>query len=74
MSFAIYGESLTYIHLVSAKTRSQALQDFIADIKSVGVDPATVYGVVAAKGRDEDQKLQNSFYEYVKLEKQNVAQ
>ena len=74
MSFAIYGESLTYIHLVSAETRNQALKDFIADIKSVGVDPATVYGVVAVKGRNEDQKLQDAFYEFVKLEKQNVAQ
>jgi hypothetical protein len=66
MSYAIYGESDTYVHLVTGKTPSHALSEFFADLDSVGVNIAHITNVYAVKGRDEAVELENAINTIIK--------
>jgi hypothetical protein len=66
MSFAIYGESDTYVFLVSAETKELALTEFIDDVASMGVKLANVYNVYAVNGRDEFAELENQVNKLIK--------
>jgi hypothetical protein len=58
MSFAIYGESDTYVHLVTADTESEAVALFIDDVNSVGVNLKNVMNVYAVERNQEAVSLQ----------------
>lgn len=59
MPFAIYGETLGYVHLVSANTYQEAIRLFVVDVESVGCKMSNVFNVYAAQGRDERVDLEN---------------
>lgn len=59
MSFAIYGESPSYVHLVSGDTRNKAINAFIADVQDVGADLASVYNLFAVENAKEDLELED---------------
>ena len=69
MSFAIYGESNGYVHLVSADTRAKAVDLFVADIQEVGVDINAVYNVYAVENNREDKELEDFIEEMIKVSK-----
>lgn len=71
MSFAIYGESTGYVHLVSADTRAKAVDLFITDIQEVGVEINAVYNVYAVQDNKEDKDLEDFIEEMIKA-KQSV--
>lgn len=59
MSYAIYGESDTYVFLVTSPTAEQAIEEFITDVKDVGVKLSHVYNIFAVNGRTEDKYLED---------------
>lgn len=73
MSFAIYGESTGYVHLVSALTREKVIHLFLEDVKDVGVDIKAVYNIYAVEDSQEDKELED-FIEMVIKEASNVLQ
>lgn len=66
MSFAIYGESNGYVHLVSELTREEAVQSFLDDVKDTGVNLGAVYNVYAVEGRQEDKDLEDLIEKLIK--------
>lgn len=65
MSFAIYGESNAYVHLVSADTKEQAVREFLADIAEFNVPLQAVINVYAVEGRDECKDLEDFVQELI---------
>lgn len=59
MSFAIYGESDTYVHLVTADTRVDVLNMFLADLVEFGVKIQNVFNVYAVENNSEDKDLED---------------
>lgn len=59
MSFAIYGESDSYVHLVTAETSEKALSLFLDDIHEVGASLKRVFNVYAVEGNHEDKDLED---------------
>jgi hypothetical protein len=59
MSFAIYGESDAYVHLVSATSESEAIALLLEDVHSVGVELKNVFNVYATEGREECKVLED---------------
>jgi len=59
MSFAIYGESDSYVHLVSAPYESEAIALLLEDISSVDVQLKNVFNVYATEGRHECKRLED---------------
>lgn len=66
MSYAIYGESDTYVHLVSGETPAHALSEFMADLDSVGVNIAHVSNIYAVNGREEAVELEDAINQIIK--------
>ena len=60
MSYAIYGESDTYVFLVTGETPAHALSEFMQDINDVGVLIRNVYNIYAVNGRQEAVELENA--------------
>lgn len=60
MSYAIYGESDSYVHLVTGDSAAHALSEFMADIESVGVNIAHVINIYAVNGREEAVELEDA--------------
>lgn len=60
MSYAIYGESDTYVFLVTSPTSEQAIEEFITDVNDVGVKLSHVYNIFAVNGREEDKQLEDT--------------
>lgn len=73
MSFAIYGESQTYVHLTSGDTREGVIEAFLRDVREVDVDLGSVFNIFAVENSREDRDLEN---EVIKLiwEAGNVTQ
>lgn len=65
MSFAIYGESQTYVHLTSADTRKDVIDAFLNDVACVGVDLATVFNIFAVENSREDRDLENEILKMI---------
>lgn len=59
MAFAIYGESLGYIHLVASDSEDSAVSQFITDVEGVGVNLKDVYSVVAVENSQEHPGLED---------------
>lgn len=59
MSFAIYGESSGYVHLVTGPTRVDTLNLFLADLEEVGVTIKEVFNVYAVEDNREDKDLED---------------
>ena len=59
MSYAIYGESQTYVHLTSADTREEVVKAFLTDLSDVGVDIAAVFNIFAVENSREDSELED---------------
>lgn len=59
MSFAIYGESQTYVHLTSADTREGVICAFLDDVAAVNVDLSTVFNIFAVEDSREDRELED---------------
>lgn len=59
MSFAVYGETQSYVHLISASTREEAVDLFFSDIAQFGCDPSSVFNVFAVEGDKEDKELED---------------
>lgn len=66
MSYAIYGESETYVFLVTGETPAHAVSEFIADVKEMGVALGNVYNVYAVNGRHEDKELEDAVEAIIK--------
>ncbi|MNB97595.1 hypothetical protein D3C75_448260 [compost metagenome] len=60
MSYAIYGESDTYVFLVTGETPAHALSEFMDDVDSCGVLIRNVYNIYAVTGRQEAVELENA--------------
>lgn len=73
MSFAIYGESPSYVHLVSGDTRNKAINAFIADIQEMGVALSSVYNLFAVENAKEDLELEDFIRQMIE-EAGNVTQ
>lgn len=58
MSFAIYGESDTYVHLVTADTKSAVVHLFLQDIESVNKELKNIINVYAVEGNQENTALE----------------
>jgi hypothetical protein len=65
MSFALYGESDAYVHLISADTQEQAVSDFLADLREFNVPLHAVINVYAVEGRDECKDLEDLIQELI---------
>lgn len=65
MSFAIYGESQTYVHLTSADTREGVIEAFIKDVADVNVDLSTVFNIFAVENSREDRDLENEILKMI---------
>lgn len=72
MSFAIYGESDGYVHLVSADTQANAAQLFVDDILEVGVKLGNVYNIYAVENNREDKELEDFIEKMIEESKQSV--
>lgn len=59
MSFAIYGESNTYVFLATANSREKAVHLFLKDVKDTGVKLAEVFNVFAVEGNKEDKDTED---------------
>lgn len=59
MSFALYGESDAWVHLVSADTREQVVNEFLADLHEFNVPLSAVINVYAVEGREECKDLED---------------
>lgn len=59
MSFALYGESQSYVHLVSAETAEKAVSLFLEDLREVGVELKTVLNIFAVEGNKENKELED---------------
>lgn len=66
MSYAIYGESDGYVHLVTGDTPSHVLKEFFADLTSVNVRIEQVYNVYAVNGREEYKDLEDAIESLIK--------
>ena len=66
MSFAIYGESSGYVHLVSADTREDVIALFVADVQEVGVQLNTVHNIYAVENNREDKDLEDFIEKLIK--------
>lgn len=66
MSYAIYGESDTYVHLVTGDTPAHALSEFMADVEGVGVSIAHVSNIYAVNGREEAVELEDTINKIIK--------
>lgn len=66
MAFAIYGETSGYVHLVSADTREEVVNLFIADLVEVNVELCEVYNVFAVKDNQEDKSLEDEIENLIK--------
>ena len=71
MSFALYGESDGYVHLVAAEDRDEIIDLFIADLAEVNVDITAVFNVYAVQDNKEDKDLEDLIEEMIKA-KQSV--
>lgn len=60
MSFAIYGESLGYVHLVTAEDQDSVLRMFFDDVKSCNVQLEHIGNIYAVEGKDECLDLQDA--------------
>lgn len=60
MSYAIYGESSGYVHLVTGQTPAHVMDEFFADLDSVNVNISKVYNVYAVNGREEFKELEDA--------------
>lgn len=58
MSFAIYGESDTYVHLVAAETKREVVRLFLEDIRSVNKELKKITNVYAVESNQENIELQ----------------
>lgn len=58
MSFAIYGESETYVHLVTGETESEAVELFLEDITSVNQELKNITNVYAVNRNQEATSLE----------------
>lgn len=67
MSFAIYGESQTYVHLTSSDTREGVIQAFIQDVGDVGVELGTVFNIFAVENSREDMELEDEVRNLIKV-------
>lgn len=72
MSFAIYGESGAYVHLVGATTFDEAVSLFLEDVESVGVELKNVFNVYAAVGNQENRMLENHVIELIENAKNDA--
>lgn len=70
MSFAVYGESSSYVHLVSANTREDVIALFVADVNEVGVRLSTVHNIYAVENNREDKDLEDFIENIIKGSKQ----
>lgn len=59
MAFAIYGESLGYIHLVASDCEDAIVSQFVTDVESVGVKLKDVYNIIAVKDSKEHPDLED---------------
>jgi hypothetical protein len=59
MAFAIYGESLGYVHLIASDDSESAVAKFVTDIESVGVSLKDVYNVTAVENLRQDTDLED---------------
>ena len=66
MSYAIYGESDSYVHLVTGETPTHALSEFMDDLNSVGVSISNVHNVYAVNGRQEAVEIENALNQMIK--------
>lgn len=66
MSYAIYGESLAYVHLVSAPTAQEALRLFLEDVKGVCLRLSYVGNIYAVCGTDEATELEDEINALIK--------
>ena len=66
MSFAVYGESSGYVHLVSADTRDDVIALFVADVQEVGVQLNTVHNIYAVENNREDKDLEDFIEKLIK--------
>lgn len=66
MSYAIYGESDAYVHLVTGETPSHVLSEFMSDLASVGVKLGQVYNVYAVNGREEAVDVEDTLNNLIK--------
>lgn len=71
-SFALYGESDTYVHLVGATTFDEAVRLFLEDVENVGVELKNVFNVYAAVGNQENRMLENHVIELIENAKNDV--
>lgn len=71
MSYAIYGESLAYVHLVSANSAVVALARFLEDVKSVGVRLSYVSNIYAVCGSEEATELEDTINALIEEDAQN---
>lgn len=71
MSYAIYGESLAYVHLVAAPTAQEALRLFLEDVESVGLRLSYVSNIYAAIWGEEATELENKINELIKQDEAN---
>lgn len=66
MSYAIYGESDAYVHLVTGETPSHVLSEFMSDLASVCVKLGQVYNVYAVNGREEAVDIEDTLNKLIK--------
>ena len=59
MSFAIYGESNTYVFLATAATREKVIHLFLKDVQDTGVKLAEVFNIFAVEGNREDKDTED---------------
>lgn len=72
MSFAIYGESNGYVHLIAAETKDKAIELFKQDVNEVGVRLSTIVNVFAVENNREDKDLEDLIEKMIKDSKQTV--
>jgi hypothetical protein len=59
MSFAIYGESNGYVHLVAGDSRTEVVNLFIEDLQATGVDINEIFNVFGVENNQEDKELED---------------
>lgn len=59
MSYAIYGESTGYVHLVAGDSRTEVVNLFIKDLQTTGVDINEIFNVFAVENNQEDKELED---------------
>lgn len=58
MSYALYGESLAYVHLVAHEDQDTLIDMFFKDVDSMNVKRNEVYNVYAVFGNQECRALE----------------